>query len=284
MDRGPVISRRRLLASGFAAAGVAAATAGTVRPAGAQITDLRGLDPLWRDAEDAIRAFFPRVTFRHEGLEMDLPQHAEVGGSVPVTVRVASAMTQDDHPTVVHLVAHGNPTPHILSAWFTPAGGRAEFSTRIRLERSQTVSLVAGMRDGRHLRLDRDVSVSFGACAQIGTGNDDDVAAFRPQTRVSVQPTAARGAIVPIRALISHPMETGLRLGPTDEWVRQRIISRFTCGMGGQEIFRARLYPAVATNPYFQFFARAERSGTFDFDWYDTHDVTFENHAKIDVA
>lgn len=275
----PPLSRRGLIAGALAGAGGLAASA-----ASAQVTDLRGLDPLWRDAEDAIRAFFGRVTFLREGLEIDLPQHAEAGSSVPLTVRVDAAMTEADHPRVVHVLAHGNPTPHVLSAWMTPASGRGEFATRIRLERTQTVTAVARMSDGRHLRVDREVSVSFGACAQIGTGTNADVAAFRPQTRVSVPARAKPGEVVAVRALISHPMETGLRLDPFEEWVRQRIVSRFSCAKDGAEVFRARLYPAVATNPYFQFFARVESSGTFDFDWYDTHDLTFVNSASITVA
>ena len=79
-------------------------------------------------------------------------------------------------------------------------------------------------------------------------------------------------------------METGLRLDATEEWVRQRIISRFACSFGGADLFRVRLHPAVATNPYFLFYARAERSGSFEFDWYDTADLTFTNRAAITVA
>ncbi|MBM3524056.1 MAG: thiosulfate oxidation carrier complex protein SoxZ, partial [Alphaproteobacteria bacterium] len=51
----------------------------------------------------------------------------------------------------------------------------------------------------------------------------------------------------------------------------------------GAELFRARLYPAVATNPYFLFHARAAISGSFDFDWYDTLDLTFTNRAVMVV-
>ncbi|MCP8940956.1 thiosulfate oxidation carrier complex protein SoxZ [Alsobacter sp. SYSU M60028] len=278
MANGSAWTRRGVLA---AASWSAAALVS--RRAGAQVTDLRGFDPLWRDAEDAIRAFFGDVTYDRDGLTLDLPQHAETGGSVPMTVRVAAAMTEAEYPRVVHVLAHGNPTPHVLSAWFTPRSGRAEFSTRIRLERSQRVTAIAEMSDGRHRRVDRELSVSFGACAQIGSGGNDEVAAFRPQTRVSVPPRAQRGEIIPIRALISHPMETGLRLDATEEWVRQRIISRFACTFEGEEVFRVRLHPAVSTNPYFLFYARAQRSGVFGFDWYDTTDETYLASAPIAV-
>jgi predicted secreted protein len=274
------LTRRRLIARGGLIAGGVLASSRAIR---AQVTDLRGFDPLWRSAEDAIRAFFGDVRYARDGMALDLPDYADAGGAVPLTLAIDCAMTQGDHPRVVHVVAHKNPTPHVLSVWLRPENGRAEFATRIRLESSQTVTAVAQMSDGRHLRVDRDVAVSFGACAQIGEGSNDDVVAFQPRSRVSVPAQARRGEIVPIRAVISHPMETGLRFGSAEEWVRQRIISRFTCVYGGVDLFRARLYPAIATNPYFQFYARASVSGALEFDWYDTLDLTFTNRAEITV-
>ena len=269
-------TRRRALAIAMGAAFAPAAAA--------QVTDLRGFDPLWRDAEAAIRAFLGPVTFQRAGIALDLPEQTDSGSTVPLTLRIDAAMTEADHPVVVHVLAHGNPTPHVFSAWFSPANGRAELSTRIRLERTQSVTAVARMSDGRHLRVDRDVGVSFGACAQIGEGSNDDVIAFAPRTRASVPVRAGRGEIVPVRTLISHPMETGLRLNAADEWIRQRIVSRFRCAFAGRPLFRARLYPAVASNPYFHFHARVLESGVFDFDWYDTLDMTFADRAVIEVG
>ena len=252
-------------------------------PSLAQVTDLRGFDPLWRSAEDAIYMFFGDVTYRKAGIEIDLPEHSDVGSSVPLTVRIVSSMTEEDYPKVLHVMAHGNPTPHIMSVWFRPECGKAEFSTRIRLERSQKVTVVAQMSDGRYLRVDQQASVSFGACAQIGTGSNDDVFAFKPQTKVNVQAEAPKGSIIPVRALISHPMETGMRLDPTDEWVRKRIISRFECNYNESSLFRARLYPAVATNPYFMFYMKAQETGHLTFYWYDMTGPTYEDRTQIKV-
>ena len=275
------LTRRRLLTGATAGliAGAAPAALG-----GPKVTDLEGLDGLWRDAEDAINNFFPHAKFDNKGIYLDLPQHADVGSSVPLTVRIDSAMTEADHPFVIHILAHKNPTPHVLSVWFKRSAGRAEFSTRIRLEISQTVTAVAQMVDGRHLRVDRDVTVSFGACGQIGTGTQDEVFAFVPTTRVSVPSTARRGEIIPIRTLISHPQETGLRLDSTLEWIRERIVSRIGCTFDGVEFFKTRPQAAVATNPYFQFYARAEKSGVFHFSWYDTRFNTYTDSAAIIVT
>ncbi len=252
--------------------------------AASKLTDLEGLDPIWRDAEYAISNFFPNVKFLSEGLRLDLPSHADVGSSVPLTISLDSAMTPADYPVVVHVLAHGNPSPVVMSAYFKPEAGKAEYSTRIRLETSQKVTAVAQMSDGRHIRQDVDVAVSFGACGQVGIGDNDDITNYRPETRVSVPLNARKGAIVPIRALISHPQETGMRRDSVKGWVDQRIISRFGCISQGVEFFRARLYPAIATNPYLAFYARAERTTAFEFSWYDTEDITFTNKASMLVT
>jgi predicted secreted protein len=283
MNRGLQLTRRRLITgAGFGlAAGVLSS-----RGAWAQkLTDLEGFDPLWPNPEEAIKAFMGNNTkFLHEGLHLDLPQHADIGSSVPITVRLDSEMTKADYPMVVHIIAHKNPSPPVMSAWFTPEGGRAEFSSRIRLEQSQKVTAVALMSDGRNLRTDVEVGVSLGACGQVGIGDNDDVAAFKPETRVSVPLTARRGQVVPIRALISHPQETGMRRDSSLGWIDQRIISQFGCRFRDKLFFHARFYPAVATNPYIAFYARVEESGTFDFSWYDITDITYTNKASILVT
>jgi predicted secreted protein len=292
MNRGPKLTRRKLIAgAGFGLAagllsGRAAAQLGMVDRAADRLTDLEGYDPIWRDAEYAINNFFPNAKFLSEGIHLDLPRQSDVGSFTPLAVRFDTAMTKADYPLVVHVLAHRNPSPHVMSAWFKPEAGRAEFSTRIRLETSQKVTAVAQMSDGRHLRADVDVGVSLGACGQVGSGGNDDVDAFRPESRVSVPVRAKRGDIIPIRAVISHPQETGMRRDPYLGWVDQRIISRFGCTYLGVEFFRARLYPAVATNPYFAFYARAEQNGMFEFSWFDNLDsgTTYTNQAAIIVA
>ena len=275
------LSRRKFLtltATGLASpAGLSCASAQSVDVRG------RGYDPLWRSAEETIVTFLGPGPYETNGITIEVPDHVDSGNSVPLTVRLNSAMNAQDFPRVVHVLAHSNPNPQIVSAWFLPAGGQAAFSTRIRLERSQKITAVAQMSDGRLMRADRDVDITLGACADDSSGSPQDIDSFRPQTRVYAPEHARPGEIIPVRAIISHPMETGLRLDELDNWVRQRIISRFSCSFNGQPLFRARLYPAVSANPFFQFHARAQASGVFDFEWYDTQDLTFTAQTRIQV-
>ena len=252
---------------------------------GAQrLTDLEGFDPIWRDAEHALNQFFGPVNFEDSGINIDLPDFAEVGSSVPLELYIPCGMTENDYPEVVHFLAHGNPTPHVFSAWFTPECGRAALSTRIRLEQSQKITVAAKMADGRYIRVDKFIEVSLGACAQVGTGDNDDVAKFKPDTKVSVESNVERGKIIPVRAMISHPMETGMRKSlKDDELIYERFVHYFECKFNEEIFFKMRTYPAISTNPYFKFYLKPTISSSVDFKWVDSFDLIYRNQVDINI-
>lgn len=84
---------------------------------------------------------------------------------------------------------------------------------------------------------------------------------------VNVPKTARRGQIVEVKALISHPMETGFRPGPNGQILPRDIITLFTCRYGGAVVFSAELHPAMSANPYLAFTLVAQESGPVVFTW-----------------
>ncbi|MFN3613823.1 MAG: thiosulfate oxidation carrier protein SoxY [Rubrimonas sp.] len=106
-----------------------------------------------------------RAPIEGEALAIDLPPVAENGSQVPLTVRVESPMTADDHVTTIHVISTRNPAPDIGTFRLTPALARAEVFTRIRLAEAQKIFVVAEMSDGRVLQAAADVVVSVGGCA-----------------------------------------------------------------------------------------------------------------------
>jgi sulfur-oxidizing protein SoxZ len=88
---------------------------------------------------------------------------------------------------------------------------------------------------------------------------------------VNVPPRARRGEIIEIKALVSHPMETGYRTGPDGALVPRDIIQRFVCTYNGEEVFSAELFPAIAANPFIAFTTVATTSGTVALRWIDEH-------------
>lgn len=87
------------------------------------------------------------------------------------------------------------------------------------------------------------------------------------RTLLGVPASAARGAVIEVRALIAHPMETGYRVGVDGQRVPRDILRRFTCRYNGELVFRAELHPAIAANPYLAFPVVASDSGTITFTW-----------------
>ena len=97
-------------------------------------------------------------------IALRLPAVAENGGQVPLTVSVESPMTEADHVTAIHVFATRNPTPGVASFHLSPALGRAEVQTRIRLAEDQRVVALARLSDGRVLRAAAETRVVTGGC------------------------------------------------------------------------------------------------------------------------
>jgi sulfur-oxidizing protein SoxZ len=84
---------------------------------------------------------------------------------------------------------------------------------------------------------------------------------------INVPATAKVGEVIEIKTLVSHPMETGYRLGVGGEIIPRDIIETFTCAFNGEEIYRAEFSPAVAANPFLTFHTQVVESGTLTFTW-----------------
>ncbi|MCW8835182.1 MAG: thiosulfate oxidation carrier protein SoxY [Rhodospirillales bacterium] len=97
-------------------------------------------------------------------ITIQLPQIAENGNTVPVTVSVESPMSDADFVKVAHIFVDGNPTPDVASFHFSPMSGKADFSTRIRLAKTQNVIVVAQMSDGSFFTASQQIKVTIGGC------------------------------------------------------------------------------------------------------------------------
>jgi len=97
-------------------------------------------------------------------IKLDLPEIAENGNTVPMTVTVESPMSEQSHVTDVLVVADGNPNAGVATFHFSPASGVAEANTRIRLAATQNIIAVAKMNDGSFVMASKQVKVTIGGC------------------------------------------------------------------------------------------------------------------------
>jgi sulfur-oxidizing protein SoxY len=116
------------------------------------------------DADEAIKKFTGGKTPVEGKVKLDLPEIAENGNTVPMTVTVDSPMTEQSHVTEVLVVANENPRSGVVTFHFSPASGVAEANTRIRLAATQDVVAVAKMNDGSFYMASKQVKVTIGGC------------------------------------------------------------------------------------------------------------------------
>ena len=116
------------------------------------------------DSDEAIKKFTGGKTPSQGKIKLDLPEIAENGNTVPMTVTVESPMTEQSHVTDVLIVADENPRSGVAIFHFSPASGVAEANTRIRLAATQDVIAVAKMNDGSFFMASKQVKVTIGGC------------------------------------------------------------------------------------------------------------------------
>jgi len=103
--------------------------------------------------------------------------------------------------------------------------------------------------------------------------------------RVKVPASAAVGEVIQIKTLISHDMESGQRKdSKTGELIPRKIINTFTATFEGQPVFKAKLEPAVAANPYIEFSMKVPGPGTLRFEWLDDDGTVYDLEKSIAVA
>jgi sulfur-oxidizing protein SoxY len=97
-------------------------------------------------------------------ITIDLPEIAENGNTVPLAIKVDSPMTADDYVSEIRVIGDANPNPGIVRFHLTPASGRAEAATRIRLGGTGTVTVLAKTSTGKLYAERKVVKVTVGGC------------------------------------------------------------------------------------------------------------------------
>ena len=107
------LSRRAALALG--AAGAALGFVGSGRPASAAA----------KEAADQIAQFTGGKTAEKGKVSIELPEIAENGNTVPLSVAVDAPMDTDNYVSDILGLADGNPNPGVATFHFSPMSGKA---------------------------------------------------------------------------------------------------------------------------------------------------------------
>ena len=140
-----------------------AAVGGALAVAGSSFV-LRGAAATPETAAQALAKMTGSGKAMQGKVTLKLPEIAENGRTVPLSVSVDSPMSDKDYVKAIHIVAEGNPNPEVVSFNLTPAVGKAEISTRMRLGKTQNVVAAAVMNDGSVYKVSRLIKVTIGGC------------------------------------------------------------------------------------------------------------------------
>jgi sulfur-oxidizing protein SoxY len=223
------------------------------------------------------RAAIPSARVR-----LDLPVRFDYGNTVPLAVTVDGPATEG-HVQKVSVFADGNPFADVASFHFSPDSAIASASTRIRLNSGErAVVAVAELSDGSVWLAKRMITVATDGCG-VQAGVESGFALPRPEPRLTVPVAVHRNEIVEIKTMISHTMETGLRVDTTGRPIPRRIINRMVCSRGDQPVFAADLSPAIAVNAYLNFHVIARESAVLDFTWHEDGGAVYRVSHSLTV-
>jgi len=149
----PLTTRRRFLTATAGAALV------TVLP----VADAQATPEM---LASAIREVVGGNVVRTGKVRLEIPPLVENGNTVPLTVNVASPMSEADHVRSIHVFNEKNPQPNVGNFFLGVRSGRAQVSTRIRLADSQRITAIAKMSDGSFWSATADVVVTLAACTE----------------------------------------------------------------------------------------------------------------------
>jgi sulfur-oxidizing protein SoxY len=114
----------------------------------------------------AIRNVVGEAQIRTGRIKLDIPPLVENGNTVPMTVSVTSPMTAQDYVKSIHVFNEKNPQPNMGNFYLTPASGRAQISTRVRLADTQKIVAIARMSDDSFWSVTAEVVVTLAACTE----------------------------------------------------------------------------------------------------------------------
>lgn len=115
--------------------------------------------------EEAYAALLAGATPLEGKITLELPEIAENGNFVPLTVVVDHPMTDADHVKTIHILSTSNPVARVASFHLTPVNGVARVQSRMRLAKTQDVIAIAHLSNGLVAVASATVKVTIGGCA-----------------------------------------------------------------------------------------------------------------------
>jgi len=104
------------------------------------------------------------------------------------------------------------------------------------------------------------------------------------EARIVVPPSAAAGSVIYVRALVSHPMHTGLFRDAAGVPIAAWFIREVVVSYGDEEVARFEWTSGISRDPFVTFPLRATRTAPLTITWKDNNGGVYTQSAQITVV
>jgi sulfur-oxidizing protein SoxY len=264
---------------------LAGAAVVTARPAFAQLKtgDNPDASPVWQKVRASLFGDKPITSPADDLIELEAPVRAEDAAIVPVAIRTRFPQKADRYVEKVWLIIDNNPSPISAIFNFTPASGRADVETRVRVDEYTHMRAIAQTNDGKLYMTTRFVKASGGCSAPPGKDQASALATLgKMRFKVEGEVKANQPALAQL--MISHPNNSGLAMDQlTRQYTPAHFVRRVNVTYGGQPVMSADLDFSISENPNLRFYfvANAKADGELKVDVVDSDDLKFETSLKL---
>jgi sulfur-oxidizing protein SoxY len=271
---------RRTVLLTLAGAAVAAA-----RPAFAQLKtgDNPDASPVWQKVRASLFGDKPITSPADDLIELEAPVRAEDAAIVPVAIRTRLPQKADRYVEKVWLIIDNNPSPISAVFNFTPASGRADVETRVRVDEYTHMRAIAQTNDGKLYMTTRFVKASGGCSAPPGKDQASALATLG-KMRFKVEGEVKANQLALAQLMISHPNNSGLAMDQlTRQYTPAHFVRRVNITYGGKPVMSADLDFSISENPNLRFYftANSKADGELKVDVVDSNDLKFETSLKL---
>lgn len=99
--------------------------------------------------------------------------------------------------------------------------------------------------------------------------------------RILLPPTITKDAVIYVRALIAHPMYTGMSRDDQGKLIPAYFIDRVHVTYAGEPVAHFEWTSGISKDPYVAFPVRASREGTLTIEWHDTKGGVYTQSAEV---
>ncbi|NMM26227.1 MAG: quinoprotein dehydrogenase-associated SoxYZ-like carrier [Glaciimonas sp.] len=214
-------------------------------------------------------------------IRLTAPQRAESGAQVPFAFSIDYPMTTEKYIKSVFVFVDANPVPLTAVFHFNPLNGKAEISTRIRLETDSFVHVVAQSSDGKSYMNAIPIRASGGCGGTIG-GDESAARASAGKMKMVVDKPVKMGSFNHVRLLIKHPMYTGLQRDLELQGYRPAFfINQIKAKYNGMLVMNADTFIGISEDPNIQFGFVPDKPGTFEVIIKDNEGGTFTKSIEV---